>query len=353
MTKIHRPTLKQVAQVARVSQSTASMILNQKSGVTFNQETVERVHSAALRLGYLQDATPVSRVFQKRVIAIFTSTITGYYYTALIQAIEQAAQQENYETVCFQTYHNATREMSGISMFSHSDIAGIIFTHVPQNYPMLENIPSEIPVVVIGDHNTFLRADMVETNNYAAGEIMAQYILSLGHRHVAFLNDFFEWQGYPTSTRLSGVQAAFARQADATLYVKSQLAVGELGLGSYMTRRKAGYEMVKDCLWEHPQVTAIMAITDVLAYGVLDALYERKLRVPEDYSVCGFDNNFASDLLGLTTLDHHMFEVGIQAFRLLHAKMQKQQILPSSITKTELTGTLLPRTSTAPPKSQR
>ena len=348
MVKNHRPTLKQVAQVAQVSQSTASMILNQKSGVSFNRETVDRVYSAALRLGYLKEDAPVSSVFQKRVVAIFTSTITGYYYTALIQAIEQAAQQENYEALCFQTYHSATREMSGISMFSHSDIAGIIFTYVPQNYAMLENIPQDIPVVVIGDHHAFLRADMVETNNYAAGMIMARHILSLGHRHVAFLNDFFEWQGYPTSTRLKGVQAVFDQQPDAVLYVQSQQAVGELALGSYMTRRKAGYEMMQACLAEHPQATAIMAITDVLAYGVLDALYERNLRVPEDYSVCGFDNNFASDLLGLTTLDHHMFEIGIQAFLLLHAKIRKEQVLPlSTITKTELLGSLIPRRSTA------
>ncbi len=347
-----RPTLKQVAQVAQVSQSTASMILNQKSGVTFSRDTVDRVYSAAQRLGYLKEDAPVSSVFQRRVIAILTSTITGYYYTALIQAIEQAAQQENYETVCFQTYHKASRELSAISMFSHSDIAGIIFTHVPQNYALLESIPKEIPVVVIGDHNTFLRADMVETDNRAAGMIMARYILSLGHRHVAFLNDFFEWQGYPTSTRLSGVQEVFAGQKDATLYVKSQIAEGELAPGSYMTRRKAGYEMVNACLAETPQVTAIMTITDVMAYGVLDALYEKKLRVPEDYSVCGFDNNFASDLLGLTTLDHHVFDVGTQAFRLLFAKIQKEQILPSSITKTELIGTLLPRRSTAAPRTK-
>lgn len=348
-----RITLKQVAELANVSSSTASMILNQKSGFSFSKDTVERVWDAAERLGFItpQGQGTAHSVFQRRVVAIFSSTVTGYYYTAMVQAIEQAAQQAQYETVCFQTYHSPTREMSGISMFSRSDIAGIIFTYTPVNYKMLASIPDSLPVVVIGESNKYIREDMIELNNYAVGQVMARHILSLGHRRVAFFDDSFEWDGYPSSRRLAGVQAEFAGQPGAELVVLSQRAAGEMSFGSFMTRRRAGYEMMQTCLRDHRDVTAIIAITDVLAYGVLDAMREQGLRAPEDYSVCGFDNNLTSDLLGLTSMDHHVFDIGVQAFRMLHARLHSEEPdLPDIITKKELLSGLIQRTSTAGPR---
>ncbi|MDL2318502.1 LacI family transcriptional regulator [Eubacteriales bacterium OttesenSCG-928-A19] len=355
--KMRRPrkaTLKQVAELANVSSSTASMILNSKSGFSFSKDTVERVWNAAERLGFLQPAqqTPAKSVFQRKVVAIFSSTVTGYYYTALVQAIEQAAQQAQYETVCFQTYHTPTRELSGLSMFSSSDIAGIIFTYTPVNYDMLDTLPDSIPVVVIGESNPYIRKDMVELNNFAVGQTMARHMLSLGHRKVAFLNDRFEWDGYPSTRRLKGAKDVFDGRPDAELIVLEQQAAGELSFGSYMTRRRAGYEMMRDCLRDHTDVTAVMAITDVMAYGVLEAMRELGLRAPEDYSVSGFDNNLTSDLLELTTIEHHVFDIGVQAFHMLHTRIQNaDKDLPGIVNRSELLCNLIHRRSTAPPRA--
>ncbi len=351
----NKPTLRQVASVAKVSPATASMILNDKDGVSFNPDTVQRVKTVAEQLGYI--SAPLLRgkpagIFQKKVIVTFNATVTGYYYTSLIQAIEQTAQKAGYDAVCFQTYHSAARELNGISIFSGSDIAGIVFTYVPHNYKMLEALSHDIPIVIIGDHNEMVRLDMVETNNYAAGMMMARHILQLGHRSVAFLNDRFEWQGYPTSTRLRGVQTVFEQEyPEATLHVLSSTAVGELVLGDYMARRDIGFRLAQECLAKHGDVTAIMCVTDMVAYGALDLMAKEGLRVPADYSVCGFDNNFAADLLGLTTHDHHVYEIGTNAFNLLQRRMQATESLGvESITKVELIGEIVARTSTALPR---
>lgn len=354
MARGNRPTLKQVADMAGVSQTTASMILNEKPGIVFNAETIARVKRTAERLGY---STPISSskectLFRRRTIVIFSATITGYYYSALVQAIEHAAHKKGMDTLCYQTYHDAKRELDGLRMFGRSDIAGILFTYTPQHYKVLESMTHDIPSVVIGDHNEFLRIDMVETNNYVAGMNMARHILQLGHRCVAFLNDKFEWQGYPSSSRLRGVQMVFEQEmSDAELVVFTSHARGEMELGDYLARQRTGYDLAEACMESRPDVTAFMCVTDMLAYGVLDYLHGRGLRVPEDYSVCGFDNNFAADLLGLTTHDHHVPEIGNSAFEMLYKKIAEGAEKPESITKMELIGEIIARPSTGTPRA--
>lgn len=354
MARTQRPTLKQVAELAGVSQTTASMILNEKPGIVFSAETISRVKSIAERLGYTvsPQAGKGTALFHRRTVVIFSATITGYYYTSLIQAIERAAQAKGLETVCYQTYHDAGRELSGLRLFSRSDIAGIIFTYVPQHYKLLESITHNIPAVVIGDHNEFMRVNMVETNNYIAGMMMARHILHLGHRCVAFLNDRFEWQGYPTSSRLRGVQAVFEQeQPDAELVLYTSEAKGELQIGDYMKRQQIGYDLTAQCMAARPDVTAFMCVTDMLAYGALDYMRRHGRRVPEDYSICGFDNNFAADLLGLTTHDHHVDEIGVNAFDILHRRISALPTdEPEAIVKMELVGDLVTRASTGAPR---
>lgn len=343
-----RPTLKQVAALANVSQTTASMIMNNKKGITFSADTIQRVRLAAQRLGYLPTPSKEGAgIFQKRMIVIFSAAITGYYYSALTQAIEQAAEKKGYETLCFQTFHSSSRELSGIRLFSRSDIAGMIFTYIPQNYRMLEEL--SIPTVVIGDHNDQLRLNMVETNNYAAGMMMARHVLGLGHRKVAFLNDRYEWQGFPTSTRLHGVQMVFEREfPEAELIDFTNQAQSEASLEDYTFRRQVGYNLAAACLDRRPDITCIMCVTDMIAYGAMELMQERGIRIPQDISVSGFDNNFAADLLGLTTHDYQIPQIGRQAFQLLYQLLQGNENT-NAITKMELMGQVIPRQSTAPP----
>lgn len=344
-----RPTLKQVAELAKVSQTTASMIMNEKQGIAFSADTIQRVRLAAQRLGYLPaPAKESAPLFQGRMIVIFSAAITGYYYSALAQAIEQAAQKEGYETLCFQTFHSSSRELSGMRLFGRSDVAGMIFTYIPQNYRLLEEL--KLPCVVIGDHNDQLRVNMVETNNYAAGLMMARHVLGLGHRKAAFLNDRYEWQGFPTSTRLHGVQAVFEREyPGAELVEFTHQAQGEASLKDYHLRRRVGYGLAASCLESRPDVTCMMCVTDMIAYGAMECLRERGMEIPRDMSVCGFDNNFAADLLGLTTHDYHIPQIGVQAFQMLAGQLGKREGVPS-ITKMELMGEVIPRETTAPPR---
>ena len=78
-----------------------------------------------------------------------------------------------------------------------------------------------------------------------------------------------------------------------------------------------------DCLKRCPNISGIVAVNDFVAYGVLDALEDKGLKVPDDYSVCGFDNLSASRFwnVGLTSVEHHIEEKGRNAFTILYERM--------------------------------
>ena len=113
-----------------------------------------------------------------------------------------------------------------------------------------------------------------------------------------------------------------------------------------------GFELTRKCLGER-RITAFVAVNDMVAYGVLDAIRAEGRRVPEDYSVCGFDNIFPSQFLpvGLTTVEHYIADKGRNAFEILHSKMSGESSDRNS-TRVEFKHHLIVRDSTAAPRGE-
>lgn len=117
MSYYKKVTLKDIANDSGVSVSSVSMILNKREGVSFSNETVEKVLSSAKKLGYeissspKKNGTPAYNT-QKSVkyIAIFCPNISNSYYSTIAQSIEQAAYQKGFKTLIITTFRDETLE---------------------------------------------------------------------------------------------------------------------------------------------------------------------------------------------------------------------------------------------------
>ena len=117
-----------------------------------------------------------------------------------------------------------------------------------------------------------------------------------------------------------------------------------------------GYALAQECMKNSPEVTAIAAINDMVAYGVRDAILDAGMRIPEDISLCGFDNIYPSGFHGidLTTVEHSIVERGRSSVRLLAEKLRGESELimdANSITRVEYPSRLVIRSSTGRPPS--
>ncbi len=355
----NRIRLKNVAELAQVSLSTASMILNRKENVSFAAETVSRVMLAAQTLGYGQPLINQNQEpdEKKKVIAVFLPSVTGNYYSAISRSVNYAAHKKGYDTIIFEAYRDSERELRGLTFLSGLPISGIIFTYIPYHSDIIEKISQTIPVVVIGTRNNFVKVDMIETDNYRGGVLMARHMLELGHRHVAFIATDRDWWGYPSTQRIQGVRETFQKEyPDAILTEKIQPISHSLSQDSKFHSVKIGSQLAESCLSDK-NITGFIAVNDYLAYGVMDALARHGFSVPQDFSVCGCDDIFPSSLIqvNLTTVNHHIDEKGESAFELLYRRMEEAEYLkkeetePLKIHRMEYLSSLVIRGTTARP----
>lgn len=345
-------TLKDLAAAAGLSPASISMILNRRSLSRFNQNTVEKVFALAGETGYVgcRGRTFFLPKLRERLILVVCPSLANPFYTSLIQGIEMAAHKAGYVTSLRTTYWDPEAEDAIIEQAQKFQAAGIIFTMLPQQAESAYELSRQIPVVTIGDRQDGWDLTTVDMNNFVAGQILARHLLELGHRQVAYLSTTLDKHA-PRLRRLQGLKTALALGgAECTVLTKEIQPDYELAHTD--TEFTSGFELANECLDQYPHITALVGINDMLAYGAYDAALNRGLSVPEDISVCGFDNILPSRLrsVGLTTVDNSLIECGKSSFTLLKEEIDsyKQRGSFDSITHVEYKCRLVMRTSTGP-----
>ena len=343
-------TLNDIAREANVSPATVSMILRGTPGMRFSEETVQRVNDAAEALGYRK--TAAKGMFERPTIAVIVPYITGGYYAFIAQSITQQANERGLDTLVLETHRDAEREERMLSSLVRMGVAGAIFTARPINERLTISAARRLPLVIISNRKNDAELDLVTTDDHRVGVMIADHLLSLGHRNVAFVEIGRQWQGIPISQRLVGVQERFREFPGARLTVYSMVAPNTLRPGSFIETREMARKTAEECL-KDPRLSAFICISDYCAYGVMDALAERGLRVPEDYSVCGLDDMFPSSLPGvaLTSIDRHPVEIGVSSFELLWQRICSAGDPPRThVTRVEYLSNLIDRGSCAAPR---
>ncbi len=329
------------------------MILSGRTDVSFSADTVRKVRETAEALGYAPTAKKRPSLFDRKTVLIVCPNVLNPYYSTIVQAIQQAAVDKDCDTLVYTTYRDAENEIRILNAVAGSDLAGVVFTMMPQSTELVERVNRLVPVVVIGDRNTSLNVDTVEMNNYSAGAIIAHYMIGLGHKHIAYISTTLNEANSARVRRLEGVRDTYRDECpEGSVIVRSREVTPKEERDNISIEHAVGFELTRKCLGER-HITAFVAVNDMVAYGVLDAIRAEGRRVPEDYSVCGFDNIFPSQFLpvGLTTVEHYIADKGRNAFEILHSKMSGESS-DRNITRVEFKHHLIVRDSTAAPRGE-
>ena len=185
--------------------------------------------------------------------------------------------------------------------FKELDITGVIYLEENTNQDMLNYIAAKnIKMVMFGAISEDQRCKMIHINDLAAAHEGARYLLELKHERILIISD------YPKSIssgfqRIAGCKRAFEEYG--LEFDADRVKYGELTYNS-------GYRITTQALQQGISFTAVFAFSDEAALGVISALAERGLRVPEDVSVVGFNNYLYPELADreITT-----YEVNIKA----------------------------------------
>lgn len=307
-------TIRDVAKRASVSVSTASRILSNSTKEKFAEATQLKVLRASMELGYRPNFAARALVSGKtRIVAAVFPRIYDTPFTALaslqiLSGIEAYCSQNGYHLLLSspqiidgqvdQRFLNllAGGYPDGIIVDSHFDIEPIMMALRRFN----------LPTVVLGyyPHSYYLRSD-----NYLGGRLLMQHILDLGHRHIGII-------GLPDGTSVAADERLRGIREACKEYGLDDAALPRVnGTFSADSGAAAAVALLRD----HPNLTALIALNDRMAMGVLRQLQEMGYRVPDQISVAGYDDlpQTRDSNPPLTTINQQLADWGALAMNML------------------------------------
>nr|WP_308221203.1 LacI family DNA-binding transcriptional regulator [Isoptericola sp. S6320L] len=350
--RVRRPSMADVAAVAGVSHQTVSRVLNEHASV--RGETRERVQAAIQELGYRRNsAARALATSRSGTLGVVTTGSALFGPTSTLIAVEEAARDKGYfvSVATLRTYD--TRSMhEALEHFMAQGVDGIVVIAPHDDVAAaVESFRAPVPVVVVaalGETTAETRAGSaagepasatmsVAVDQRAGARAATEHLLGLGHAdvvHVAGPQDWFD-----ARERAAGWREALAAHGIEPTRPRTCSWSAEDGY-------HAGQDLAEAVVaGEGP--TAVLAGNDQLALGILRALWERGLRVPDDVSVVGFDDvaGAAYFVPPLTTVRQPFAALGAQCVAMVLASLAGETVAVERIEPR-----LVVRSSTAPPR---
>jgi LacI family transcriptional regulator len=306
---MRRPTIKDVAQEARCSLSTVSLVVNNRGYVS--KETRERVLRVVKELGY--HATRSARGLASR-----TSGNVGFilrddhfsqaepFYTRVFLGAEFAAGEHGFYLL-LETIHHRFHEKDELPRFLlERNVDGIIVAgRVPTQF-LAKVARFGLPTVMVDFDVKRRRCPAVLIDNPFGARAIVGHLIALGHRNIAFVSGDID---HPSlRERLEGYRESLS---DHGVAERPEL----VDVGESDSRIANGASAMKRLLQHSPLPTAVFAANDAMAIGCMQEIERAGLKVPDDVSVAGFDDIEVSALLHppLTTVRVFKEELGRQA----------------------------------------
>lgn len=298
-------TMNDIAREAGVSQSTVSMILNHKTD-SFPAETIDRVLAAAAHLNYsfrTESSLPTSTE-----ILVLAPQMTSPYFSTMLQSIDRSAIPQGFHVVTACTYHSPEVEEAFLQMAVKQKFLGVIYLYPPDNAAALRAVSHKLPSVTICDRANSVAGDLVELNNFEAGVMAARHLISLGHTHIAVMTSSSDRSTTSRATRVSGIISEVQKTIPKDQFLiltNNDTWKGVLEKASF--HFQAGHTLAQNRKLFERNITGIICVNDLMAYGAMEALSQMGYSIPGDFSVVGSDNILYSNMtrISLTTIDHH------------------------------------------------
>ena len=306
-------TIRDIARLAGVSKATVSRVLNQKPDV--DPATRERILRLMEEQAFVPSIT-ASRLAggRSRVIGILIPSLTWPAIPEIMHGVSKVIEQTPYELLLYSITHEQDRterdQRDVIDRILATKLAAGLLAMFPgQSVQHLTTLHEQgFPIVMIDDQAEPTNMPWVGAGNRRGSYAATRYLLQLGHRRIAhiqgpgkFLVSYERYQGYCEALDEAGITP------DPALVME----------GDFMP--SGGQSCASKLLAVEERPTAIFAANDLMAYGVLTAVEQSGLRVPEDLSIVGFDDIplSAHARPALTTVQQPFYEMGQRAIELL------------------------------------
>ncbi|HTY84938.1 MAG TPA: LacI family DNA-binding transcriptional regulator [Silvibacterium sp.] len=282
-----RPDIHAVARHAKVSIATVSRTINRVP--TVDPKLAQRVWKAIEDLGFSPNTQARTLVSGKsRLLGLIVSEITNPFFPELIQGFEEVAVENGYEILIGSTNYDPRRMEVCIQRMLERKVDGVAVMTFGIETPLLDRLAArDVPLVFVDNCPKGSLFSSIEVDYFHGIREGVQHLAVLGHRKIGFI---------------SGPLHLYSSQARQKAFLRALAEVGLEANPEWLREGnhtlEGGIATMKDTLRAEDLPTAMMCSNDMTAIGVLHALYGTGYKVPQDFSVIGFDDvNIAQFML--------------------------------------------------------
>ncbi len=273
-------TIRSIAKAAGVSKSTVSLVL--KRSPLVKPATAEKVWAVVRQLGYVynRNAASLSRG-RSNIVGVIVNDLTNPFFVELLIGVERILNESGFITLMAHTAEDLTTQNNVLVSMREHNAAGIILCPAYDSSVDLTNQIADwgLPLVVVVRQLGELNYDFVGSDSYAGMYEATQYLISKGHRAIAYVGR--SGRSHVSEQRRNGYLSAMN---------ESGLEVDEEWLVDVPISAKGGQEGIQVLLRQNRRPSAVVCYNDRVAIGVLHELGKWGLRAGQDIAVIGFDD---------------------------------------------------------------
>lgn len=316
---VYKPTIEDVAKLAKVSIATVSRVINNQGGV--RKTTEERIIKAVNELGYIRSA--VARSMKRKetnTIGIIVPDIKNPFFPLMVAGIEQKARGKGLYTILSSTNESPIVEEEIVKIFIERGVDGVIITTANETGDHIRLLRDQrIPVVAVDRDIKLFDVDTVLVDNINGSYQAIQHLILQGHERIAIVcgpqnttPGYERFLGYKKALEEYGIPV------DTSLIIQGDFMEG------------SGYKATQELFSLNDKPTAIFSSNNLMTIGCMKALMDLDWKLGEAVSFVGFDDVDIATFIKpkLTVVSRSMNTLGEMAFQLLYERIHAKENLP-------------------------
>ncbi|MHB8626912.1 MAG: LacI family DNA-binding transcriptional regulator [Aggregatilineales bacterium] len=314
-------TMRDVANLAGVSQSTVSRVLSKSpTALPISDDTHQKVMHAVAQLGYHPNVTARSlRTQRTNMIAVMIADISNPFYHFITRTIQDIAHQRHYDVLIANTDHRYEDERRFSETLLRRPVDGVVMVPYHLTNEEIGQLMDRtgIQVVALGQHVQHPLVDVVSADDGTATyDAVTWLIREKHHQRIALIDvthtfppGLRRWQAFCRALTDAGLPICFE-------YIQE---------GDFT--HDSGYRAMNALLELSEPPTAVFALNDLMAIGAINAAQDKNIRIPDEVAVIGFDNIPAATYIRptLTTVAQYPIEIGQKLATALFERIEERE----------------------------
>lgn len=296
-----------------------------------NENTKKKIEKIAQEMGYVRNVyATMLKSSVTHTIGVIMPDSSNPFFSEVFKGIDKAAQERDYQIIVMNSEGVYENEEKFIKTLLERRVDGILLFPMQESYEDIrELIKENFPMVLVGREIDEWNVDEIFSDEVKGGYIATKHLIEKGRTKIKMITD----QLYNSASlgRLEGFKKALKEKGIS--FSENDVKLCHHVHEGYHVQ--AGYDKTMEMLQKKEKFDGIFCYNDLIAYGAIKALKEKKVKIPQEVSIVGYDDIRFSRLIEpeLTTVKVHKFEMGYQAFQMIYKRIKNKNRVNSSTRK--------------------